>query len=372
MRVVGRKFLLPTALVLGSLVFSLAVLELGLRVSGMPLKEARVLCFDAILGNVYCPGIEAVLDNQYESTIPVRINRDGMADREYARTKPEGTVRIALLGDSVTASLYLSPELKFKSLWEKQLSSRLGRPVEVLNFGIDGTGTWEQLQLFHLRAREFHPDFVVLAFFWGNDVWNNEAARTKGGPNPLKDEYPAHTLSQNIKVMHRNANRWLWNHTLAYQFLRTLVEKAEAIISYRRTLEKAQAQQAAASRLASDPVQDPAFAWESGAWQLTRDLITKLDAESKAAGARFAVTSMPSLDQMKLGKPLPHAQLGQFLGRQGISVLDAFATLERIPPKELDGLYIRDRIHFSESGQRLFAEATLPALEAWLTESESR
>ena len=367
-----RKALLPLAMILASLVLCLLVLEAGLRLAGVPLKEARVLCFDAILGNVFCPGIEALLDNQYESTIPVRINSTGMVDREYPYDKPANTIRIALLGDSVAASLYLAPELKFKALWEKQLSTQLGRPVEVLNFAVDGTGTWEQLQLFHLRARAFQPDYVVLAFFWGNDVWNNDAARGKGGPDPLKDQYPAPDWKQKVRVLHRNANRWLWNHTLAYQFLRTLVERTEAILSYKRSLERAQAQQAAADRMASDPVQDPAFAWDSDAWELTRTLILKLNAESRSAGARLAVTGIPSLAQMSSGKPLPYGALDDFLARQGIKAIEVLPSMERLSRQQLEALYIRDRIHLNAEGHRLFAEEAGSQLALWLQATKQR
>jgi hypothetical protein len=372
---VREKFLIPLILVLGSLALCMVLLEAGLRIAGVPLREARVLCFDALLGNVYCPGIEATLDNQYESTIPVRINRDGMADQDYARERTPGTIRVALLGDSVAASLYLSPEQKFERIWERTLSARMGRPVEVLNFAIDGTGTWEQLQLLHLRARQFQPDFVVLAFFWGNDVWNNERSLGKGGPDPLTDEYPPVSWKQKLRVLHRNGNRWLWNHTLAYQFLRTLTEKTEAILWYRGAVERARSEQAAAqgaAKAAAEPVYDPAFAWDSSAWKLTRRLILKLDEESRASGARFAVAGVSTLVQLLMPRPLPYAQFRSFLGESGIAGFDAFDALYSLPKDRLGALYIADRVHLTAEGHAAFAQATAPALEAWMRAPANR
>jgi hypothetical protein len=369
------RILMPALLVAGSLLFSLLALEAGLRLAGVPLREARVLCFDPVLGNVYCPGIEAQLDNQYESTLPVRINREGMADRDYARAKPPGTIRIALLGDSVAASLYLEPEQKFERLWETALSARFARPVEVLNFAVDGFGTWEQLQLFHLRASNFQPDYVVLAFFWGNDVWNNERSLGKGGPNPLKDEYPETSWYQKLRVAHRSANRWLWNHTLAYQFLRSLTEKAETIATYKGAVQRAREQQqekAAETGAAVEPVYDPAFAWDSSAWNLTRQLIVKLDAEVRASGARLAVVGIPTLEQLTLPRPLPHARLRAYLGERDIASLDAFQRLATFTKQRLDELYIADRVHLTREGHALFAAETLPGLEAWMRASGPR
>ena len=214
-----RRFAIPLVLIACSLLFFILAMELALRAIDYPRREARILCLDAIMGNVYCPNLSERLDNMYDSTLLVTTNSEGMADREYAAAKPAGTIRIALLGDSVTASLYTPQAEKFKSLWEKALSQSLGKPVEIMNFGIDGTSTWEQLQMFQLRARHYKPDYVVLSFFWGNDVWNNSRSRDKGRPNPLKDEYGEQSWVRNLQVKHRKSIRWLWNNSAAFQFL---------------------------------------------------------------------------------------------------------------------------------------------------------
>ena len=143
-----RRIVVPVVLIGCSVLFFFLALELVLRAVDSPRREARILCLDAIMGNVYCPNLSERLDNMYDSTLLVTTNSEGMADREYAAAKPAGTIRIALLGDSVTASLYTPQTAKFKSLWEKAQSQTLGKPVEILNFGIDGTGTWDQLHTF--------------------------------------------------------------------------------------------------------------------------------------------------------------------------------------------------------------------------------
>jgi hypothetical protein len=262
-------------------------------------------------------------------------------------------------------------ERKFKALWEQALTRKLGRRVEVLNFAIDGACTWDQLQLFHLRARHFQPDYVVLGFFWGNDVWNNEVAQGKRGPNPLKDEYPARSWVQELRVQHRALIRWLWNHSPAYQFLIELKDRAETIFRYRRAVEKAQDQERAAApaRQTHEPVYDPAFAWNSSAWDLTRRLILKLKQESNAAGARLAVFHIPMLDQLNLPRPLPYAQLRSFLAQNDIDNVDAFDALASLPAERLTALYIGDRVHFTQQGHRLFADATTPRLDDLLRAS---
>jgi hypothetical protein len=363
-----HRVAVPLLLVVCSLLTFLLLLEIALRAIDHPRHEAKILCLDAIMGNVYCPNIEERLDNMYESTLLVKINSEGMADREYPLIKPEGVIRVALLGDSVTASLYTPNAEKFKSIWERSLAQSLGRPVEIMNFAVDGTGTWEQLQMFHLRARKFQPDFVVLAFYWGNDVWNNPASRDRGRANPLKDEYSVPPWLMNIRVTHRKFIRWMWNNSAAYQFLDILKDKIETISDYKRALPAAQksAPVPLAVNAAPEAQYDPGFAWDSDAWDLTRQLILRLKTDTEQTGARLLVFHLPTLDQLELPKPLPYAQFRGFLDQHGIAHADAFDALSGLSSQQRKDLYIGDHWHLSTQGHRFFAEQSLPALKKFI------
>ncbi|MEW6689467.1 MAG: hypothetical protein AB1452_10310, partial [Pseudomonadota bacterium] len=130
-----------SGLVMASLVFCGIALEAGLRAFGYPWREMRFVCYDPIMGNVYCPGVQGPIAGFY-GVRQLRTNADGAADRDYPALKPAGTYRVALLGDSIVASLYLDPAERLDKLWEASLPRLLGRRVEVMNFGVQGTGTW--------------------------------------------------------------------------------------------------------------------------------------------------------------------------------------------------------------------------------------
>lgn len=351
-----------TLLVLVSVGVTFLAIEVALRISDYPRREAKLLCLDPIVHNVFCPNVSGTAGH---ANTRVSINKDGMADREYAYAKPAGTLRIVLLGDSVTASIYTAHGLKFEELWETALTRRLGRPVEILNFGLDGTGTWEQLQLFHLRARKFQPDYVVLGFFWGNDIWNNDVSLSRRRPNPLNDEYDVATWTMPFKVAHRNSIRWLWNHSAAFQLLDTLKTTVETKLDYKRALNRAQA--AATGPVDPDSVDDAALHWNSGAWDLTRKLILKLKAECDAVGAPLIVFGIPTLDQIARKKALPYAEFRTFLSANRIDGIDAFDALATLDANRKKALYIGDREHLSDEGHRFFADTALPRLEAALS-----
>ena len=135
-------------LLIVSVLVTLLVTDAALRFSSVAKMSTRFKCFDAIIGKVYCASTEGT----YTKTTYTRhlvINSGGMVDREHPLDKPEGTLRVALLGDSFTASEYLPTEEKFEGILERDLSRETGRPVELLNFGVSAIETWNQLQIFH-------------------------------------------------------------------------------------------------------------------------------------------------------------------------------------------------------------------------------
>ena len=45
--------------------------------------------------------------------------------------------------------------------------------VEVLNFGMGGMGTVDEMKYYSKYAQKYHPDVVVLSFYLANDNQDN-------------------------------------------------------------------------------------------------------------------------------------------------------------------------------------------------------
>ncbi len=115
----------------------------------------------------------------------IRINRWGYRGPDWTRIKPDGTLRVAMLGDSFIEAQQVSEQDTACQVVQRQLTRMLpdlahGRykglkRVEVINFGVDGYGTAQEFFTLTEDVWQFSPDIVVLAFFPGNDVRNNSA-----------------------------------------------------------------------------------------------------------------------------------------------------------------------------------------------------
>ncbi|MFC1896394.1 SGNH/GDSL hydrolase family protein [Thermodesulfobacteriota bacterium] len=144
--------------------------------------------YDDILGRRYVPGIEGYYRREGEAY--VKINKNGFRDVEHKKLKPQDTVRIAVLGDSFTSALQVPLNSTYCRLLEGNLESCLSaqpKNVEVMNFGVDGYNTAQELVLFKTDVRYYEPDIVIVSFFPGNDIHDNNRTLASDRMRPFFD-----------------------------------------------------------------------------------------------------------------------------------------------------------------------------------------
>ncbi|MEM1319715.1 MAG: hypothetical protein AAGG75_05625 [Bacteroidota bacterium] len=91
-------------------------------------------------------------------------NEWGMRDQSYSKQKPEGKVRIGILGGSYVMGSGVNDEEVFDSVVEKDLnrSAFRGRQYELLNFSVPGYHLLHCLDRFDRKAADFDLDAVML------------------------------------------------------------------------------------------------------------------------------------------------------------------------------------------------------------------
>ena len=96
----------------------------------------------------------------------IKINSQGFRGPEPS--SDPALQRVIVLGDSITFGNNLALEETFPFQLQQQLASR-GRNLEVLNFGVHGYDTLQEVSSLELRGLAYHPDLVVVAYCL-NDV----------------------------------------------------------------------------------------------------------------------------------------------------------------------------------------------------------
>jgi hypothetical protein len=153
-------------------VLALVIGELALRMAG--LAKPAFYTYDRFRGWALRPGASGW--NTKEGDAFVSINHQGFRGPETSFAKPPNTIRIAVLGDSFTEAQQLPEDQTFSAVIGRALANCPalgGRKDEVLNLGVNGYGTAQELMTMRHQAWLFSPDIVVLAIFTGNDIVNN-------------------------------------------------------------------------------------------------------------------------------------------------------------------------------------------------------
>jgi hypothetical protein len=115
--------------------------------------------------------------------VNVRTNSRGLrSDKEIPYEKHPGVFRILGVGDSFTLGYEVDLEDTFLYQLEQKLHEKGARNVEVINLGIGGFGTEEELLTLEYEGFKYSPDLVLLQYFQNdlNDNLNSNLFFLKG------------------------------------------------------------------------------------------------------------------------------------------------------------------------------------------------
>jgi hypothetical protein len=152
-------------------VVSLVVAEIGITVIN-PQREvmpSEMVSVDPDLGFRMLPNYRGVMAM---NNTAVETNSWGLRDREYGVPSADKW-RIYVLGDSMVFGFGVRAEETFPHYLEKLLRDRLQREVEVVNGGVPGYGTLQELEFFEQTVDQVQPDLVLVAVALLNDIADN-------------------------------------------------------------------------------------------------------------------------------------------------------------------------------------------------------
>ena len=287
-----KNWAINAVLLVGSLAVALLLTEVALRLVGF--SNPVLWTYDDITGSRLYPRAEGWFRSEGEAYI--RISEAGLRDREHVQPKPPNTFRIAVLGDSMAEALQVPLEATFWSVLERQLGSCVkmaGKNIEVINFGVSGYGTAQELLTFQHRALAYSPDLTILAFYAGNDVRNNSRALE---PNRLR---PFFVLQDGKLIADRSflTDPAFLSYKSTFDYRSKLFELRTFQLMRQVKAAIEQWRQAASEDLeagADDKVFLPPASKEwRDAWEVTERLIAATRDAVAAGGSRFVVASIP-------------------------------------------------------------------------------
>ncbi len=161
-RSTGLRRLLKLIVVLVTSLGCFLALEVGLRLFG----KDRSYRGDGLM-IVPSDDPQRIFEMRPSYSVPfegslIQTNSAGFRDAEFALEKPQGTFRIAIVGDSVTFGWGLVVEESFPNQLERLLAPE--GTFEVMNMGVGGYNSLQQVAVVRSRALKYDPDLLIVGY----------------------------------------------------------------------------------------------------------------------------------------------------------------------------------------------------------------
>ena len=241
--------------------------------------------------------------------VEIRTNAAGLrADQEFSLDKPDGVVRIAILGDSFGMGFGVNIEESSPFQLEKKLEVLEGCEIEILNFSVSGFGAAEELIVLEEEAIQYQPDLVIQYFTPSDptdDLRSNLFKITAGGLTRASPTYLPAVKVRELLFSYA-AYRWLASESHLYSLVReTAGEKTKALLAKLRRLQSLWGPE----KTTPEPEKhrgDGAESTLQGAQALTLSLLDRMREIAHSNSAEFLVLSIPrrmARDEFKDGFP---------------------------------------------------------------------
>jgi len=351
-----KPLIAKVGLALASIGSALLLAEGALRslpVSGVPTAASDrgfFSHFDPQLGWAPKPSVSGIHRDKGFSTL-VSQNHFGLRAPDDLQPGRHGAGRrMLVLGDSYVWGYGVSQEELFSA-------ARVhGSDTEIINFGVSGYGTDQELLFYRRLGTRFEVDDVVLVFTPYNDVSNNLASRQ------YDHEKPYFTLQSGQLSLHDgHVIDWVWRDwaedVRVSSRILNLIDSA--LLQIRNRVLQTTASMAGVAE-ARDDVRRPGdvTARDREGVELTRALIRTLRDEARAHGADFWVVFVPYKPHILADAPENHPLvplLAAALSADGIRYYEPYPFF-LAASRAGQSLFNPLDNHFSAAGHREFAK----------------
>jgi hypothetical protein len=292
---------------------------------GMPLigvKQGPITSFayrpDTSFWSVYDPAGDVRGYFGSDGRIEYRINGSGFRGPEITIAKPPGVYRIVCLGDSFTFGEGVREEDTYAAQLQKRLDGAVpGQYTQVINAGVQGHGTVDELNWLRIGPAQFAPNVVTLGFCLNDATPNAETMRQ----HTERTEQFALSLPGRVSTIWAMAERAWWMRRKQDEFFKTTRES-----------------------------------FHSRQWEECKEALATFHQESVQRGFRFVVVVFPIFYQLDGRYPFGdlHERVAAACRERGCEYID---LLEEYCGRDAETLWVHPTDqHPNEVAQRLAAE----------------
>jgi lysophospholipase L1-like esterase len=261
----------------------------------------------------------------------MKTNQLGFRDTTY---KDYADYKILLLGDSISWGDGVRMEQSYPFLLERRLSRDYPRKiVEVINTGVPGYSTFQQLIYLKKRGIKLKPNIIIHQFCLNDIVERYSTLFQYGGDNIF--------LGIDTRSSIAGLNGFMVKHSRAYEWI------LRYLINFKR-----KKQEYAVIKLTREKL---SLELEE-AWQLVLNEINQIVQIAEQENIPYLLVVAPYLFQLKNPFDInqPQVRLQQFSLKRNFKLfdlLDDFYSQHQLSEKKL----FNDENHFSETGHMLAA-----------------
>lgn len=307
-----------------------------------------------------------------ERRVRLRFNDDGFRGPSRPRRKPAGTCRVAILGDSQIAAIATREEDTLVGRLEDRLRSwSPGVRWEVLNFGVSGSSTAQELVLYRELVSRFAPDVVVLAYFEGNDLIDNSDRLSWASRIYMDLDDEGRLFQKPFSTARASGSSWLNRNSRFYVWQKERVNR----VLHRMLDDEGLNVRGGGGGQTYRTDDSPDL---RHAWRLTRALIDDLRNRVEADEGHFLLLYVPAAEGVDphvwrarfgdSGGPssrdpsYPRRRIGRMAGALGVDAVFLTEPFRAASESDPEPLFYNGEGHINERGQDLAAREILAHL----------
>jgi hypothetical protein len=376
-RTTQYRWQLRIALIFASVLLSLGIAELAIRLLGSRPQTALVMAnpdFDSRLRSENNTALEAdaaaLPDRSLYVNTPtgkrmransiVTIRNHEVSGRDIElRTSSIGLrnpeigdkadTRVLFLGDSITLADYVDESESFVRQIEIEAAEH-GGTLETINAGIGGVGLETELAILVETGLDLDPDIVVLCFYL-NDVESSPGVTVSAPPHMLRWSWIAWTLARNLTCLTSAPVRAAAADAKVLQWQKAFVDSHDIAAG------DARIDEAAFNELIVRYFYDWGNAWTLGAWERMQPIFSRFSDLSQQHDFKLLLLVFPVRFQVEssFDNHWPQDRFRELAVDLNLPVLDLLPKLRSVHEVGSAPLFY-DQCHYTEYGNAVVAE----------------